>query len=364
MESIVREAVKKIEPYVPGKPIEEVKRELGLKDVMKLASNENAFGPSPKAVSAIKQALKDLNRYPDASAFYLKKKLAKLLKVKTENIIVSNGSDEIIVLCCRAFLEPGDEVIISDPTFLIYRIAAQSQGAKIKFVPLKNMKYDLMAKKKAITKKTKIIFIANPDNPTGSFVTRKEVEAFLKGIRSDILVFFDEAYKEFAEYSQGKVYPDTLRHLDRKNVIITRSFSKAYGLAGIRIGYGVSSATIINYLERLREPFNVNSLAQAAAIAALDDKKFLRKTLKAVETGKRFICKNLDEMGLDYVKSAANFILINVKTDGQQIFKKLLKKGVIVRGMDVWGLKNYIRVTIGTMDENKKFIKELRGALK
>jgi len=363
LEKIVRKCVKNIKPYVPGKPIDEVKRELGLKDVIKLASNENSFGPSPKAISAIKRSLKDLNRYPDANAFYLKKKLAKSLGVKTENIVVSNGSDEIIVLCCRAFLEPGDEVIISDPTFPIYKIASQAQGAKIKFIPLKDMRYDLAAKKKAITKKTKIIFIANPDNPSGTFVTRKEIEKFLDGIRDDVLIFFDEAYKEFGEYSQGEVFPDTLKHLKRKNIIITRSFSKAYGLAGLRIGYGISSPQVISYLDRIREPFNVNSLAQAAAVAALDDTKFLRKTLKMVEKGKRFIYKELDRMGLKYVKSATNFMLIDLKTDGKEVFRKLLKKGIIVRDMEVWGFKTFIRLTIGTPGENKKFIKALEEVI-
>ena len=272
MTKLARKSILKIRPYQPGKPIEEVQRELGLKKVIKLASNENPLGPSPKAVLAIRRALFSLNRYPDGNSFYLKQKLAAKLKVKTENLIIGNGSDELIVLAIRAFVNEGDEVIIARPTFLVYEIASLAAGAKIVFVPLKNFKYDLAAMKKKVTPKTKIVFIANPDNPTGSYMNKKEVEVFLKGLPKSVIVYFDEAY---AEVVREKDYPNTLRYLKAKNVIIARSFSKAYGLAGLRVGVSISRPEFIDYMNRVREPFNVNSLAQIGAAAALDDKIFL-----------------------------------------------------------------------------------------
>ena len=222
MKKLHRKHIESVKPYTPGKPIEEVKRELGLKDIIKMASNENPLGPSPKAVSAMKKVLGDISRYPDASCFYLRNALARKHRVSPDNIIVGNGSDEIIILALRAFVEEGDEVIIAEPTFLIYKIAAKIAGAKIIDVPLKNLKYDLKAMKKAITPRTKLIFISNPDNPTGTYVNRKEVADFLRGIREDVLIFFDEAYYEFAP----RDFPNTFNYLQSKNIIIARSFRR------------------------------------------------------------------------------------------------------------------------------------------
>ncbi len=356
MNKLVRANILKIKPYQPGKPIEEVQRELGLKKVIKLASNENPLGSSPKALEAIRRNLSNLNRYPDGNCFYLKQKLARKLKVKPENLIIGNGSDELIVLAIRAFVNEGDEVIIAHPTFLVYEIAAQTAGAKIVFVPLKNFKYNLAQMKKKITPKTKIIFVANPDNPTGSYVNKKEVEIFLKDIPKSIIVYFDEAY---AEVVTEKDYPDSLKYLNRENVVISRSFSKAYGLAGLRIGYAISRPEFINYMNRVREPFNVNSLAQVAATAALDDKKFLNRTKNLLNEEKKYLYKNFKRLDLEYIPSAANFILVNLKKDSGIIFKKLLRSGVIVRDMKAWKLDTFIRVTIGTKAENRKFIKAL-----
>lgn len=360
MSKLARENILKIKPYEPGKPIEEVQRELGLKEVIKLASNENPLGPSPKAVEAIRRSLSNLNRYPDGNCFYLKRKLAAKLKVKPENLIVGNGSDELIVLAMRALVNEGEEVIIAKPTFLVYEIAAQAVGAKIVFVPLKNFKYDLVAMKKKINPKTKIVFMANPDNPTGSYVNKKEVEVFLKDLPESVIVYFDEAY---AEVVGEKDYPNTLKYLNTKNVIIARSFSKAYGLAGLRIGYAVSCPDFINYMNRVREPFNVNSLAQVAAVAALDDKVFLSRTKNLLKEGKVYLYKNFKKLGLKYIPSATNFILVEVKKDSSEIFRKLLKLGVIVRDMKAWKLNTFIRVTIGTKAENKKFIEALEKTL-
>lgn len=360
MSKLARIDILKIKPYQPGKPIEEVERELGLKKVVKLASNENPLGPSPLALEAIRRGLSTLNRYPDGNSFYLKRKLATKLKVKTENLIIGNGSDELIVLAIRAFVNKGDEVIIARPTFLVYEIASLAVGAKIVFVPLKNFKYDLAAMKKKITSKTKIVFIANPDNPTGSYVNKKEVEAFLKGLPKSVIVYFDEAY---AEVVAEKDYPNTLKYLNSKNVIIARSFSKAYGLAGLRVGVSVSRPEFIDYMNRVREPFNVNSLAQIGAAAALDDKIFLQRTKNLLKEGKIYLYKNFKRLGLKYIPSATNFILLDLKKNSSVIFKKLLKLGVIVRDMNAWKLNTFIRVTIGTKAENKKFIEALEKVL-
>lgn len=358
---LARKNILNVVNYEPGKPIEEVQRELGLKDVIKMASNENPLGPSPKALSALRRNLKNINRYPDSYSFYLKRKLAKGLKVDPTNLIITNGSDELICLALRTFLEPDEEVIIADMTFLIYKIASQIVGAKITAAPMRNFKYDLEAMKKEITDKTKIIFIANPDNPTGTYVTENEVKHFVKDVPKDTIIFFDEAYYEFGR--QQKDYPDTMKYLDRENVIIGRTFSKAYGLSGLRVGYGIACPELIGYMDKAREPFNVNIMAQAAAVAALDDKAFLKRTLLNTNKGKEFLYNEFKKMGLEYVPSATNFILVDVKKDCKEVFKKLLSLGVIIRDMKGWGLDTYIRVTIGTEEENKKFIHALKKSL-
>lgn len=356
-----RKNILTVAPYEPGKPIEEVQRELGLKKVIKLASNENSLGPSPKALSALRKNLKNVNRYPDSNSFYLKRKLAKRLKVGPGNLIIGNGSDELIVLALKAFLDEGDEVIIADTTFLIYKIASQVAGAKIATAPMKGFKYDLDAVKREITDKTKMIFIANPDNPTGTYVTREEVAAFMKDVPDETIIFFDEAYYEFGRLQ--KDFPDSMKYLNKENVIIARTFSKAYGLSGLRVGYGIAAPELIGYMDKAREPFNVNSLAQAAALAALDDGQFLKKTLSNTKKGKEFLYREFKKLGLEYVPSATNFILVDIKKDCKEVFKKMLSLGVIVRDMKAWGLDTYIRVTIGTEKENKKFIQALRRVL-
>jgi histidinol-phosphate aminotransferase len=363
MKNLVRQNILNVKNYVPGKPIEEVQRELGLKDVIKLASNENCLGPSPKAVKAVKDNLKNINRYPDASGFYLKKKLASLLGVKQENLVLGNGSDEIICMAIRTFISPADEVVIAKPTFLIYEIASQVQDASIVSVPLtKDYKYDLKAMKEAITQRTSMVFIANPDNPSGTYVTKKELDGFFKGLPEDVIVFLDEAYFEFAREAFSD-YPDGTDYLDRPNVIVARSFSKAYGLAGLRIGYGISNAETIRYMERVREPFNINILAQAAGLAAIQDRAFLRKTLKHVTQERKFLYGAFEKMGLKHLKSASNFVIVDVGRDCKEVFTALLKRGVIVRDMKAWGFDTFIRVTIGTRKENERFIKALKGVI-
>jgi len=361
MKLVVKKTILKVKPYIPGKPIEEVQRELGLKSVVKLASNENPYGPSPKVRKAITQAIGQLNRYPDGDCFYLRELLAKELNVKREQLIFGNGSDELIVFAVRTFVGEGDEVIIAKPSFLIYDIASRIAGAKINAVPLKNFQYDLMAMKRKVTKKTKVVFLGNPDNPLGMYFTEKQIRNFLKGLRRNILVFIDEAY---FEYVRSKDYINSLKLLKNyKNVIVTRTFSKMYGLAGLRIGYGVASTQLIDLLNRIREPFNVNSLAQVAAIAALKDKSYYRKLGRKTIAQRSFLHKKLKTMNLFFVESCTNFIMIKVPGKAAIVSKKMIKMGVIVRDMSFWGMNNFIRLTIGTAQENKRFIKTLEEIL-
>ena len=354
---LARKAILNLKPYKPGKPIEEVKRELGLRDVIKMASNENPLGPSPKALAAIKKHLADINRYPESGCFYLRQALSKRLKVMPNQLIFGNGSDELIILALRAFVGEGDEVVVAAPTFLIYEIASQVQGAKIKKVPTRYFKYDLKAMSQAVTKNTKIVFIANPDNPNSTYVARHELEAFLKDLPESVIVFIDEAYFDFVA---EKDYPNGMDYVSRNKVIATRSFSKSYGLAGLRIGYGVSDPDIIKCMDSVREPFNVNLLAQVAACAALKDKKFLAKTKRVIEAGRGFFYSEFKKLGLRYIPSVTNFVLFEVGKNADQVSKRLLKKGVIVRNMKAWGMDTFIRVTVGKEKENRRFMKELR----
>ncbi|MCB9771067.1 MAG: histidinol-phosphate transaminase [Candidatus Omnitrophica bacterium] len=361
MKHIAKKRIFEVEPYRPGKPIAEVKRELKLSKVIKLASNENPYGPASSVLKAMIQEAGLVNRYPDGGCFYLRQALAKKLSVGGENLIFGNGSDEIIVMAIRAFVSQGDEVIIAKPSFLIYDIAARLEGAVIKAVPLKNFYYDLDGMKREITPKTKIVFIGNPDNPAGTFVNEKNLVDFLKKIRKDILVFIDEAYFEFVN---DKSYPDAIRLIKKyKNVIVTRTFSKMYGLAGLRLGYGIADVDVISILNRLREPFNVNSIAQAAAVACLNDKTYYRRIGREVVVERTKLYRELKKMGLGYVETATNFILVDVKNDSTMVANQLLKKGVIVRDMAFWGLRNYLRVSIGTPSENAAFVRTLKTVL-
>lgn len=363
MKSRIRPSLLAVKNYTPGKPIEEVQREFGLDEVIKLASNENCMGASPKALAAVRKNLSRVNRYPDALSFYLKEKLAAFLGVESGNIVVGNGSDEIICMAVRTFVEPGDEVVIASPTFLIYEIVSQLHDARITLVPVrKDLKHDLAAMKAAITDRTKIVFIANPDNPTGTYVNRAELEAFLDGLPGHVVVFLDEAYYEFAADVYAD-YPNGLNYLGRPGLIVSRTFSKAYGLAGLRVGYAVAGTEVAAYLDRTREPFNVNLLAQVAAEAALGDKAFLKKTLAHVAKEREFLCAEIVKMGLSFIPSATNFLVLDLKRDCKEVFTALLRKGVIVRDMKAWGLDTHIRVTIGTRTENRKFITTLKGVL-
>ena len=357
---LVRKNILNISPYVAGKPIEEIKRQWALKEIIKLASNENPLGPSPKAIEAIKKNLSKANRYPDSQGYYLKKRLARYLNAKPANIVLGNGSDELIDIIIRTFVEDGENIITADTTFLEYGIISKVNGRRIITVPLRYFKYDLEAVKKKIDKNTKLIFIANPNNPTGTYITKYEFEDFMRELPGDVLVVMDEAYDAFIDADD---FPCGLNYMNNKNVIVLKTFSKTYGLAGLRIGYAVADAELVFYMEKVRQPFNTNMLAQVAAAAALDDKNFLRKTKKTILAGKDYLYDCLARLGIAYVPTVANFILIDVGRDGVSVFKEMLKYGVIVRDMDQYGLKNFIRVTIGTKKENERFIKVLKKVL-
>ncbi|MBI3615305.1 MAG: histidinol-phosphate transaminase [Candidatus Omnitrophica bacterium] len=354
---LARKCLEGVNSYSPGKPIEEVQREYGLSRAVKLASNENPLGPSPRALEAIRRALPNLHRYPDSHCFYLVRELSRHWGLPPEQFLVGNGSDELITLAARAFLDPGDEVVIAEPTFLIYRIAAQIAGARVKVVKSKQFRYDLAGMRRAVTPRTRLAFIANPDNPTGTYVTKAEVDAFMEDLPPGVIVFLDEAYAELVDAPD---YPDSRLYLDRRPVILTRTFSKAYGLSGIRVGYGIGSPELIQAMQKVREPFNVNSLAQAAAAAALEDSEHLETTRRLLREQKPVLYRALEELGFSCVPSATNFILFHVGPRAGRLVQALLKRGIIVRDMLAWDLPEYIRVTVGLPEENQAFIQAVK----
>ena len=360
MKNTIRRDINKIKAYIPGKPIDLVEREFGIKNALKLGSNENAFGAPPKAKKAIKNSLNEIFRYPDGCCFYLKNTISKKLRLSPNNLIFGNGSDEIIDIIIKTFLNFGEEVLTSKTTFVEYEIIARVNGAKVKCVPLKNFRYDLNSIKRSITKKTKIIFIANPNNPTGTYVTQKELLNFIKNIPKGKIVVIDEAY---FEYVDAKDFPKLKSYINKKNLILLRTFSKAYGLAGLRIGYAIANPKFIKAMEKIKQPFNVNFLAQRAAESAFNDKSFIEKTKKIIIREKYNLYREFQSMKIKYLPSQANFIMFRTETDGLRLSKMLLKQGIIVRDLKQYNLNNYIRVTIGRPKDNKLFIKKLRKTI-
>lgn len=360
MKRLTTEKIERLIPYPPGKPIEELERELGITGSIKLASNENPIGPSPMAIKAILDNVNKLNRYPDGSSYYLKEKISEVFGLPMERIITGNGSNELIELSIRSFLSPGEEVIQAIPTFLVYEKVVNGAGGDLLSVDLKDFKISLDEIRAAITSKTKIIFINNPNNPTGTGLSKDEMSDFVKSVPEDIVIVIDEAYIEF---SSNKVARGTDLLDERDRLIVLRTFSKLYGLAGLRVGYGFSSAEIVDYINRVRQPFNSNLLAQAAAVAALDDSHFVDKTLKLVKDGLEYLYKNLDEMGLEYLPTETNFFLIKVPFGGENIYKRMLREGVIIRSMESYGLSEYIRINVGLPEENERFIKSLKKVI-
>ena len=357
----VPEYIRSLIPYEPGKPIEEVEREYGISNSVKLASNENPLGPSPKAVAAMRAKLEQLNLYPDGDCFYLKRRLARQLGVAPETLIFGNGSNEIIELAARTFLRPGDEAVMAEQAFVVYQLIVQAVGASARSVPLRDFTHDLPGLAKAVTARTRMIFLANPNNPTGTIYRREEWERFLQNVSPDVLLIVDEAY---FEYVQDRDYPDSLRYHGGDRAMLTlRTFSKLYGLAGLRIGYGIGSKEIVSLMQRVRQPFNVNAPAQWAALAALEDSEHVRRSLDVNREGLKFLQGEFKRLRLEFVPSQANFILLHVGR-GQEVFQALLKQGVIVRPMAGYRFPEHVRVTVGTPEENQKFINALEKVMR
>jgi len=351
--------IESLVPYPPGKPIEELERELGITGSIKLASNENPLGPSPEALEAVSAALSSLNRYPDGSCFYLRQRLSEALGVDAASLVFGNGSNEIIELLVRAFLDRG-EAVMGDPSFAVYPLAVKAAGGVAVKVPLTGFRHDLAAMARAVTGATRLVFIANPNNPTGTIVGARELNAFMDDLPEDVVVCVDEAYYEFARSDD---YPRTLDFIERgRNVIALRTFSKAYGLAGLRVGYGIARPALVDYLDRVRQPFNVNSLAQAAAVAAVGDTAHLEAAVRNNARGLEYLYAGVASLGLEYVPTETNFLMIRVG-DGRGVYEGLLKKGVITRPMAGYGMDEYIRVTVGLPEENERFMAALTEVL-
>ncbi len=349
--------IETIKAYQGGKPIEEVKRELGITDIIKLASNENPLGPSPLALQAIAESAKQVHCYPDGNAYYLKADLAKHLGTTEEQLILTNGSNEVLTLVGETYLRPGDEVIYAEGAFVVYEHVAQVSGATAVVVPMQHDTYHLPSIAASITDKTKVIFIANPNNPTGTVVTAVETAQFMAQVPEHVLVVFDEAYYEYVTHAD---YPHTLPYvMENRNCIITRTFSKIYGLAGLRVGYGIAPPSIISTINPIRQPFNCNAVAQAAARAALRDTDYVRESQELNAEGKTFLYTAFEKLGLRYIKTEGNFIMVFVNQAGVDLVDAMMKKGVIVRGMAGYGYPNAIRVTIGRQQENERFIEVL-----
>ena len=360
-ESLANEHILGIAPYEPGKPIEELERELMIHNPIKLASNENPLPPSDRVQKAIIAALSSLDRYPDGSGFYLRQALAKKHGVMPDQVVLGNGSNELIELLVRSFLRPGDEAVVPHPSFVVYPMIVQAAGGVRVMVMLKDFRLDLEAMARAITPMTKIVFVANPNNPTATIVTRDEVEHFMSRVPERTIVVFDEAYIEFA---MGPDFPDTLSYVKQgKKLVVLRTFSKAASLAGLRVGYGIADADAIALMNRIRQPFNVNSLGQVAALAALDDEAHILECVRMIEAGRHFLYDEFKRIGLQYVPSRANFILVDVGRNAADIYQKLLHQGVIVRPMTPFGLETALRITVGTPEENRKLVKALRVVL-
>lgn len=359
MEIKVRDCLDSLAVYQPGKPIEEVKRELGLEDIIKLASNENPLGPSPKAIAAIAAAAGDINLYPDGSAYRLRHALATRLGVDPAAIMIGNGSNELVQMLSLALLDPGDEVVMPVPSFPRYEPLARLMGAVPVEVPLRNLRMNIEEMARRLTPRTKMIYLCNPNNPTGTIATREEVDFLLDRTPPGTVVVFDEAYYE---YVTSPDYPDGLDYFKNgRSVVVLRTFSKMYGLAGLRVGYGVGPPSLIEYLNRVREPFNVNALAQEAALAALGDEEFVSLTRQINEGGKKYIYEAFTTRGIYYVPTEANFIFFDAGRDEKTVFLDMLKEGVIIRGG--FGLPTHLRVTVGTAAQNARFIEALDKVL-
>src|SRR6266700_2855225 len=357
IEEILHPWSKRIRPYPPGKPIEEVERELG-RAAVKLASNENPLGPSPKALEAIRKSLAGIHRYPDGAGYYLRQRLAERHELDMDQIILGAGSTDLIELAAKTFLAAGDEGITSESAFYIYRLAVEEMGAGLVLTPLRDMTFDLGAIALAVTQRTKVIYLGNPNNPTGTMFSAEDLDRLLDALPPRVLVVLDEAYYDYVQH------PDYSRSLDYvragRNVLVLRTFSKVHGLAGLRIGYGCGHPELIEALNRIRSPFNANSVAQAAALAALDDREHVARSIESNLREMKFVTEELALLGARYTPSVGNFVLIDTGRDCEEDFVRLLDQGVIVRPMKLYGFPTSVRVTIGTHPDNEQFLEALR----
>jgi histidinol-phosphate aminotransferase len=351
-----------LKPYVPGTPIEDVQRRYGLRDVIKLASNENPFGSSPKALEAIRPALHGLYHYPDSQCYRLRQALAEHLLVHPEQLFVGNGADGVITYICMAYLDQDSEVILGQCSFPLYDSLTHIMRARPVKIPLKHHRLDLEAMAAAITERTALIVVCNPNNPTGTIVTADEVEAFVARVPDQVLVVFDEAYYDFVV---AEDYPETITYIrqGRENLILLRTFSKVYGLAGLRLGYGIAMPGLLAPMNQAKEAFAVNLLAQVAGIAALQDEEFRQRTVQATHASRLWLYEQFERLGLSYVESQANFVLVQIGPRALEVQQELLKRGVIVRPCDGYDLCDYLRVTVGTPEEGARFVATLEGVL-
>lgn len=353
--------VQGLHPYEAGKPVEELERELGIRDIIKLASNENPLGPSDKAMAAVQQALKDTTRYPDSSGFRLKAALQRHYGLASDQLTLGNGSNDVLELIARAFLQPGDEVIFSQYAFAVYPIVTQACGAKAVVTPAQDYGHDLQAMAAAISDRTRLVFIANPNNPTGTALMRDELEAFLAAVPERVIVVLDEAYTEYVDLPD---FPDGLELLPRyPNLVVTRTFSKAWGLAGLRVGFAAANPQITDLLNRVRQPFNVSHLALAAAEAVLDDSDYLERSVALNRSGMLQLERGLEQLGVDYIPSFGNFITADMARPAQPLFQALLHEGVIVRPLAGYQMPRHLRISIGLAEENERCLDALKRVL-
>lgn len=360
--NLFRNELSKLQPYVPGKPIEEVQKEYGLTHVVKLASNENQLGPSPKAVEAVKNELKNLNVYPDAGAMKLRYELAKKYGLDYDNIVVGNGGEQILQIIAQTFINSGDEAIMAKTTFGIYGNSVSHMGGIPVKLPLKDYKHDFKAFVENINEKTKIIYVCNPNNPIPNIMTKDEINYLVENVPEDVVIVFDEAYYDFARVNPD--YPETLDILKKRpNTVILRTFSKVTGIAALRVGFALTSKEIATEMSKVKGVFNVNRLAQVAALGALKDQEHVDKTVELNYKSLDMMEGCFDSLGLEYVKANANFTWVNIKTNSKDAFEELMKRGVIIRPGYLWGWDNWLRVSTGTVEQTEKFITELKAVL-
>ena len=363
MERFLRKEVVNLKPYIPGKPVDEVKKELGLEDIIKLASNENPLGPSKLAVEAIKEAASEINIYPDPLATNLRMDLAAKFGVSSDEIVVGNGGEEILKMIAMTFINEGDEAIMATPSFSAYSISVEHMGGIPVEIPLKNFKHDFEAFINKINNRTKLVYVCNPNNPTGNIMTKEELDFLFNNIPQDLIVVLDEAYYEYAVGNPD--YPDSVAILKKRpNTIIMRTFSKVVGLAGTRVGYGITSVDIVREMNKVKGVFNVNHIAQAAARAALRDSEHINKTVELNSKSLGMMAEYFNQNNIQYVDSEANFIFVDLGIDSKLAFNELLKMGVIVRPGFIWNMNTWIRVSSGTIEETERFIKALDELLK